>query len=97
MVNIWHPGSVARTQTLVQLTDELVLLLDRAAVERGVSRSAVIRQAIEEHLKVEERRAIDAAIREGYLRHAAEYEEEMGDWIDAVADIWDDLEWEDDE
>lgn len=41
---------MGRTQTLVQLTDELLTLLDEEASRRGVSRSALIREAIEAHL-----------------------------------------------
>lgn len=43
--------AIARKQTLVQLTDELIEHLDREATERGVSRSALIRDAIESHLE----------------------------------------------
>src|SRR6266571_2117054 len=41
---------MARRQVLVQLTDELVTLLDRRAAQSGKSRSEVIRAAIEHHL-----------------------------------------------
>jgi metal-responsive CopG/Arc/MetJ family transcriptional regulator len=41
---------IARKQTLVQLTDELVEALDRRAAEEKKSRSAVIREAVEQHL-----------------------------------------------
>ena len=39
-----------RTQTLVQLTDELVETLDRRATARGISRSALIRELLHEAL-----------------------------------------------
>ncbi|MGH9035673.1 MAG: CopG family transcriptional regulator, partial [Acidimicrobiia bacterium] len=41
---------MARTQTMVQLSDELIGLVDAEAARRGVSRSALIREAIAEHL-----------------------------------------------
>jgi predicted transcriptional regulator len=42
---------MGRVQTMVQLTDELVERLDREAARRGVSRSALIRSALEEFLR----------------------------------------------
>jgi Ribbon-helix-helix protein, copG family len=53
---------------MVQLSDELVTKLDREAAERGMSRSAVIREAIEEHIAAREHDAIGEAIAEGYRR-----------------------------
>ena len=47
---------VARRQTLVQLSDELIAALDERAARRHVSRSQLIRAAI------------DRAIVEGYTR-----------------------------
>ncbi len=41
---------MARTQTLVQLSDELIALLDAEATRRGVSRSALIREAVAAYL-----------------------------------------------
>jgi metal-responsive CopG/Arc/MetJ family transcriptional regulator len=59
---------VARQQTLVQLTDELVTALDDRAERLKVSRSQVIRTAIEEYLRADREAEIDAAIVEGYTR-----------------------------
>jgi metal-responsive CopG/Arc/MetJ family transcriptional regulator len=59
---------VARQQTLVQLNDELLALLDERAGRLGVSRSELIRRAIEDYLEDEREAAIDAAIIEGYTR-----------------------------
>lgn len=42
---------MARTQTMVQLTDELTSRLDSEAVRRGCSRSAVIREALVDFLE----------------------------------------------
>ncbi len=44
---------IARKQTLVQLNEELLELLDQRAAEEGISRSAVIRDAVEAHLRDE--------------------------------------------
>lgn len=43
-----------RTQTMVQLTDRLVRLLDRRAASEGTSRSQVIREVVEAHLAHDE-------------------------------------------
>lgn len=59
---------MARKQTLVQLSDELVARLDEKAARAGISRSQVIRNAIDAYLKTERDGEIDAAIVEGYTR-----------------------------
>ena len=74
---------VSRTQTLVQLTDELLRRLDERAEREGRSRSALIRDAIEAYLADEERAAISRRIVEGYER-TPQSEDEM-DWADAEA------------
>lgn len=65
MDTIW---TVTRTQTLVQLNEELLRRLDERAAREGRSRSALIREAIEAYLKDEENARIDREIREGYER-----------------------------
>lgn len=67
---------MARTQTLVQLSDELLRRLDERAAREGRSRSALIRDAIEAYLYDEEDARIDREIREGYER-IPETEDEM--------------------
>lgn len=57
-----------RTETLVQLDDRLLAVLDQEAQRRGVSRSALIREALEQHLHHEVESAIDDALVEGYQR-----------------------------
>jgi predicted transcriptional regulator len=57
-----------RTQTMVQLTDDLVKLLDQHAAAAGVSRSQLIREAIEAYLSADRTRAVDQLIVEGYTR-----------------------------
>lgn len=70
---------MARTQTMVQLTDELVRELDVAAERRGVSRSALIREAVEALLQVDREAAIDRAIVAGYTRIPPGTPDEWGD------------------
>jgi predicted transcriptional regulator len=73
---------MARRQTLVQLSDELVALLDERAAKTGRSRSEVIRAAIERELAAEREAAIDAAIVEGYTRNPPP---EHDPWAEASA------------
>lgn len=60
--------AVARRQTVVQLNDELLSLLDDESGRLGISRSELIRRAIVDYLEDEREAAIDAAIIEGYTR-----------------------------
>jgi metal-responsive CopG/Arc/MetJ family transcriptional regulator len=59
---------MARTQTIVQLTDELLAELDARRAREGRSRSELIRQAIESYLADDRDAAIDDAIVDGYTR-----------------------------
>ncbi len=59
---------VARRQTLVQLSDALLAALDERAVRHSVSRSQLIRTAIEQYIATDEDSEIDRAIVEGYTR-----------------------------
>jgi metal-responsive CopG/Arc/MetJ family transcriptional regulator len=59
---------IGRRQTLVQLSDELVAALDDRAARRHVSRSQLIRTAIEQYIATDEDSEIDRAIVEGYTR-----------------------------
>jgi len=59
---------VARTQTLVQLSEDLLAALDQRASRRGVSRSQIIREAIEAHLAGDLDQAIATRIVAGYER-----------------------------
>jgi metal-responsive CopG/Arc/MetJ family transcriptional regulator len=59
---------MARTQTLVQLTEGLLRRLDERAAREGRSRSALIRDAIEAYLHDEERDRVTREIIEGYER-----------------------------
>lgn len=83
---------MARTQTLVQFTPDLLALLDKVAAEREVSRSALIREAVSEYLEVERRKAIDEAYIEGYTR-VPQTEEEILWSENRRREAWADLEW----
>jgi metal-responsive CopG/Arc/MetJ family transcriptional regulator len=60
--------TMARIQVIVQLTDELVDVLDRRAATAGTSRSELIRMALERYFRDDLEARIDDAIREGYSR-----------------------------
>jgi len=70
---------MARTQTLVQLTDELIANLDRYAAANGKSRSAVIREAVEEYLSSTREAEITAQLIAGYERTPQNTVDEWGD------------------
>ena len=60
--------SMSRRQSLVQLSDALVAALDERAARQGRSRSALIRDAIEQYLAEDAEAAVDRAIVAGYER-----------------------------
>lgn len=66
---------MTRTQTLVQLTEALLRRLDERAAREGRSRSALIRDAIDDYLYDEEKARIDREIVEGYERFPTTDEE----------------------
>ena len=68
---------------MVQLTDALIQRLDREAAKRSVSRSAVLREAVEQYF-ADEDDLIQAYV-EGYQRIPAGTVDEWGD-LDAQAD-----------
>ena len=71
---------VTRTQTLVQLTEDLLRRLDERAAREGRSRSALIRDAIEAYMYDEEKARIDREIVEGYERMpTTDWEMEMAE------------------
>ncbi len=60
---------MARTQTIVQLSDELLAELDALRAQTpGRSRSELIREALEAYISQRRSAAIDAAIVDGYTR-----------------------------
>lgn len=58
----------SRTQTLVQLTDELVERLDARASSQGISRSRAIRELLETALAEDRRAETSRRMIEGYTR-----------------------------
>jgi predicted DNA-binding protein len=77
----------SRTQTLVQLTDELRDDLDRRAARLGVSRSRLIRDLLERGLADERGEAHSRRIAQGYARFPqAEARDAWGD-LDAWTQV----------
>ena len=72
---------MARTQTLVQLSDDLVAALDQHAASSGRSRSDLIREAMERYIHDVLEGDIDRQIVEGYRR----LPQEPAPWIEARA------------
>lgn len=70
---------MARTQTMVQLTDELVDALSEEAQRRGLSRSALIRAVLQEYLDARAEDSVGRQIAEGYLRVPPGTPDEWGD------------------
>ncbi len=69
---------MARTQTLVQLSDDLLSQLDARAAREGRSRSDLIREAVTGYLGADHEAAIDRRIVEAYTRQP---QEDLGaDW-----------------
>lgn len=73
--------AMARTQTLVQLTDRLLAALDQYAARVGRNRSEVIRSAIEHYLEESLEDDIDRALVEGYKKKP----QQSDPYLDAVA------------
>lgn len=78
-----------RTQTLVQLNDELVQRLDAAAARRNVSRSHLIRDLLESVLSETEHDETSERIVQGYAAMPqSDARDEWGDldvWTEALA------------
>lgn len=70
---------MARTQTMVQLSDELLETLDRAAQRRGGSRSALIRELLWQGLAEDRQALIGERIAAGYRRVPAAEPDEWGE------------------
>ena len=74
--------TIARRQVLVQLNDSLLALLDERAARLRVSRSQLVREAIERYVAADRDAEIDRAIVEGYTRMP----QEIDPWADAALD-----------
>ncbi len=68
---------MARAQTLVQLTDSLVALLDERAVRERRSRSDLIREAIEAYLAEDAEAEVSRRMVEGYTRMPQAADDEL--------------------
>ncbi len=64
---------------MVQLTDELLVVLDEVATRRGLSRSALIRELVSDALREESAAAIGERIAAGYRRIPQAEPDEWGD------------------
>jgi metal-responsive CopG/Arc/MetJ family transcriptional regulator len=64
--------AMARTQTLVQLSDELLERLDSYRAREGQSRSEVVREAIERYLASDREAEIDRLLVDAYTRQPPE-------------------------
>lgn len=73
--------AMKKTQTLVQLTSELLAALDETAVRTGRSRSDIIREAIEEYLDDIMSGGIDKQIIRGYRKRP----QREDPWAEAMA------------
>lgn len=71
---------MTRTQTMVQLNEELLTLLDARAARAGVSRSQLVREALEAFLAEDREKAIDHQIIEGYQRMPQGGEYDADEW-----------------
>ncbi len=71
---------MARRQTLVQLTDDLVEVLDAIAAKRGETRSALIRSALEGFVKDEDEAEKDRRMVEGYTKFPPGTEDDPPEW-----------------
>jgi metal-responsive CopG/Arc/MetJ family transcriptional regulator len=74
---------MARAQTLVQLTDELLQLLDERAARERRSRSTLIREALQHYLSDDLQAEIDRRIVDGYRRVPQTDDEDA--WAEANA------------
>jgi metal-responsive CopG/Arc/MetJ family transcriptional regulator len=72
---------VARRQTLVQLSDDLLERLDRHRGREGRSRSEVIREAVERYLAADREAEVDRQIVAAYTR-----EPQRETWGDSAAE-----------
>jgi predicted transcriptional regulator len=77
---------MARTQTMVQLTQDLVESLDALAARRSLSRSALIREFVIDGLRQSTAAAVGERIAEGYRRIPQGQPDEWGDLV-AASDI----------
>jgi metal-responsive CopG/Arc/MetJ family transcriptional regulator len=73
---------MARKQVIVQLDDELVKSLDRAATKVGINRSELLRQAAFMWLQVVAEEELDRMHAEAYRRipQGTEWDDRISEW-----------------
>jgi hypothetical protein len=71
---------MARRQTLVQLTEDLVDVLDAIAAKQGRTRSALIRAVLEDFVKEEDEAEKDRRMIEGYTKFPPGTEDDPPEW-----------------
>jgi hypothetical protein len=64
---------------MVQLSDDLVVALSDEARRRGLSRSQLIREVLQEHLDAQSAQSLGKRIAEGYVRVPPATPDEWGD------------------
>jgi predicted DNA-binding protein len=74
--------AMSRTQTMVQLNEDLLERLDRRVSASGVSRSQLIREAIEAYLTADQAALTDRLIVDGYQRMPQGGEFDADEWGD---------------
>lgn len=92
-----YADHMARRETLVQLTDELVAALDEVATRRSTSRSQLIRSVLEEFVGKEDEAEKERRLIEGYRRIPDTTPDDWGDlgaWSDWAAREADWPPWE---
>ncbi len=81
IVGICDHMPMARTQTLIQLSDELLAQLDARAAREQRNRSELVREAISAYLTSDPEAEIDARIVHGYTEHPQDATDAA--WADA--------------
>jgi predicted transcriptional regulator len=67
---------------MVQLTDDLITMLDQRAAQEGISRSQVIREAIVAFFESDRSAAIDRQLVDGYTRMPQGGAHDADEWGD---------------
>jgi predicted transcriptional regulator len=72
---------------MVQLTDDLIAMLDQRAAREGVSRSQVIREAIVAFFESDRSAAIDRQLVDGYTRMPQGGAYDADEWGDMATEV----------
>ena len=71
IVYIGRMRGPATKRVMIEFPEKLLDGAEQAAAHLGITRSAVIRSAVEEYLKTMQRRELERALAEGYAANAA--------------------------